>query len=88
MNKNFLLGTLLYFVTAVPAAMAQGTAYDDPAGQGVPVKSVVQVGPMNTNNYDVTVTLLETVRGRQALQRLKAVDAKAGPPRAGFEYQA
>jgi hypothetical protein len=86
MNKNFLLGTLLYFVTAVPAAMAQGTAYDDPAGQGVPVKSVVQVGPMNTNNYDVTVTLLETERGRQALQRLKAVDAKAGPPQAGFEY--
>jgi len=87
MNKNFLHGTLFILaLIAVFAAQAQGTAYDNPAAIGEPVKSVVQVGPMNTSNYDVTITLLETVRGPDVMQRLQAVDGSIKPPQPGYEY--
>lgn len=88
MNNNILYGSFLLFLMSLgaPAAMAHGTAYNDPADKGDPVKSVVQIGPMNTSNYDVTITLVETVRGKDAMQRLRTADAAVKPPKKGFEY--
>ena len=87
MNRKRLLQTLpiiLFLLTQV--AYAQANSYDTPAAPGQPVKSIVQIGPMNTSNYDVTITLLETVRGKLAMQMLKTADPATKPPRAGFEY--
>ena len=83
MNTKRLLYTIpaiLFFLTATAAA--QVNSYDNPAAVGQPVKSIVQIGPMNTSNYDVTITLLETVRGDQAMHMLHNVK----PPKAGYEY--
>lgn len=78
------LPALLLFLA--PAAFAQINSPSSPAAQGQPVKSIVQIGPMNTSNYDVTITLLQTVRGQQAMQMLKSADPANKPPKAGFEY--
>ena len=86
MNHNFLLRYLsillfLSILLPLPYARAQGYSYTDPAPKGVPVTSIVQLGPMNTTNYDITITLLETVRGKIALERLQTA-----APKLGYEY--
>src|SRR3990167_3350574 len=91
MNSRCLhrsLYTLLFFanLTSTPQALAQGYSYTDPAPKGVPVTSIVQIGPMNTTNFDVTITLLESVRGKPALERLQTASADIKIPEAGFEY--
>jgi hypothetical protein len=69
-----------------PIAMAQGYSYADPAGIGTPVTSILQLGPMNTTNYDATITVLETARGETAMDRLQAANAAVAPPAPGHEY--
>jgi hypothetical protein len=87
MNKNFLDSAFLILaLAAMPAAMAQGNAYDNPAATGEQVKSVIEVGTVNTSNYDATITLLETLRGPQAMQRLLAADPATRPPQPAYEY--
>lgn len=83
MNKKRLLYILLLLT---PAAFAQVNSYDRPASVGEPVKSIVQIGPMNTSNYDVTITLLETVRGSQAMHLLQVADMAVKPPATGYDY--
>jgi len=78
-----LLALLLFPVTST---FAQVNSYDNPAARGEPVKSIVQIGPMNTSNYDVTITLLETVRGKTALKLLQAADLANKTPATGYEY--
>jgi hypothetical protein len=70
----------------VPTATAQGNSHTNPAGKGVPVKSVVEIGSVAASNYDVTITLLETLRGKAAMDRLAAANADNKPPKSGFEY--
>ena len=87
--KNKILHCALLLVLmmlGVPAAIAHGTAYDDPAAKGEPVKSVVELGAVNVSNYDATITLLDTVRGKEALQRLKDTDPAVKAPKQGYEY--
>ena len=87
MNKIRLLRSLpIILLLLTPAVFAQINSYSSPAARGEPVKSIVQIGPMNTNNYDVTITLLQTVRGKQAMQMLQQADPDSKPPKAGFEY--
>ena len=91
MHNRFLhrsLYILLFFanLTSLPHALAQGYSYTDPAPKGVPVTSIVQIGPMNTTNFDVTITLLETVRSKQALERLQTASADIKAAKAGYEY--
>jgi len=77
---------MLTIVIPGSTAVAQDNSHSNPAAKGAPVKSVVQIGSVNASNYDVTITLLETVRGKQALDRLQAASAQNKPPKAGFEY--
>lgn len=87
MMTNRLLRALpLILLFLAPAVFAQVNSSSSPAAQGEPVKSIVQIGPMNTNNYNVTITLLKTVRGRPAMQMLKKADSANKPPRSGFDY--
>jgi hypothetical protein len=73
-------------VMSIGAATAQDNSHKNPASKGVPVKSIVELGSVASSNYDVTVTLLETVRGKEAMQRLQAASPDNKPPQAGFEY--
>jgi hypothetical protein len=76
----------IFAILQSPSIHAQGRSHTDPAPIGAPVRSVVQIGPMNTSNYDVTITVLDTVRGPAALEKLKTGNAEVKPPRAGFDY--
>jgi len=78
-----LFATLLLPVTGV---LAQGNSHTNPAAQDDPVISVVEIGVVAASNYDVTITLLETLRGAQALDKLTAVNPAIAPPRTGYEY--
>jgi hypothetical protein len=75
---------LLLLITAVSPnpAKAQDNSPSNPAAIGSPVRSMIELG----SNYDIVVTLLETVRGMEAMERLKAASEKNVPPKAGFEY--
>ena len=86
MNRKLLPLLFIAMAIQLPAAGAQGYSYTDPAPKGVAVTSIVQLGPMNTTNYDVSITLLETVRGRKALEQLQAKGTAVEAPKAGFEY--
>ena len=59
--------------------MAQDNSPTNPAAVNTPVRSMVELGSVYTNIYDITITVLETVRGNEAMDRLKAAspDVKA-----------
>jgi hypothetical protein len=67
-------------------AIAQFNSSKNPAAIGAPVKSMIELGSVYTNIYDITITVLETVRGKDALDRLKAASADNKAPADGFEY--
>ena len=47
---------------------------------------MVELGSVYSNIYDIAITVLESVRGNGAMDRLKAADPAVSPPPAGFEY--
>ena len=65
---------------------AQGNSHSDPAGIGVTVNSIIQIGSVATSNYDVAITVQETVRGDAAFNLIKASDEAASSPGDGHEY--
>jgi hypothetical protein len=67
-------------------AIAQDNTPKNPAAKGTPVRSMVELGSVYTNIYDITITVLETVRGREAMDRLKAAGPDIKTPAAGFDY--
>jgi hypothetical protein len=77
---------ILAGVLSVGNAMAQG---DSPTN-AIPVKKTVETrlecGQVATEPYDAKFTVLEVVRGKEALDRIKAANASNQPPQAGYEY--
>ena len=68
-------------------ALAQpGISHKEPAPIKTPVVSIVEIGSVNSSNYDVTITVLEVIRGAAAAERLKAADASLKPAPDGSEY--
>lgn len=67
-------------------AVAQDNSSSNPADIGLQVRSMVELGSVYTNIYDIAVTVLETVRGEEAMAQLKAVSPKNDMPAKGFEY--
>jgi hypothetical protein len=67
-------------------AIAQFNSSTNPAAVGSPVKSMVELGSVYTNIYDTTITVLEAVRGKDAMDRLKAASPDNKMPADGFEY--
>jgi hypothetical protein len=47
---------------------------------------MVELGSVYTNIYDTTITLLEKIRGQEALNLLKTADPAVKAPAEGFEY--
>ena len=91
MSNSFIrrsFRALLLAMILIPAAgvFAQGNSHTNLAAQDEPVISVVEIGAVAASNYDVTITLLETLRGEEALGRLKAANAATPAAREGYEY--
>ena len=67
-------------------AFAQDNTPKNPAAVASPVRSMIELGSVYTNIYDITITVLETVRGKEATDRLKAADPSLKAPAEGFDY--
>jgi hypothetical protein len=67
-------------------AIAQDNSSTNPAAIGSRVRSMIELGSVYTNIYDIAITVLETVRGKDAMDRLIAADPKTKMPADGFEY--
>jgi hypothetical protein len=79
-----LLGLMV--AVCLQPVMAQDNTPTNPAAVKTPLKSMVELGSVYTNIYDITITVLETVRGNAAMVQLKAADPSVKAPAAGFEY--
>ena len=88
-NRFEVLGValLLSMVAAsLSPVIAQDNSPRNPAAIGSPVRSMIELGSVYTNIYDITITVLETVRGQEAMERLKAASPDNKMPPEGFEY--
>ena len=77
---------LLCLILSPGSALAQFNSSKNPAPIGTPVKSMVELGSVYSSIYDITITVLETVRGKDAMNMLKKADSKAPKPAKGYEY--
>ncbi|MDR0310988.1 MAG: DUF4352 domain-containing protein [Acidobacteriota bacterium] len=79
---------LMVFVCAgmILPAWSQESSPTNPAAVGTPVKSMIELGSVSANIYDITITNLEVIRGQEALSRLKSASASNPAPPAGMEY--
>jgi hypothetical protein len=88
---NKPLTIILILLVAIAAvslqpAVAQDNSSTNPAAIGSRVRSMVELGSVYTNIYDIAITVLQTVRGREALDRLKEASPDNPNPAEGFEY--
>jgi hypothetical protein len=67
-------------------AIAQDNTPRNPAAIGAPTRSMIELGSVYTNIYDITITVLETFRGKDAMDRLKAAAPEVKGPAAGYDY--
>jgi hypothetical protein len=79
-----LLGLMV--AASFQPVMAQDNTPTNPAAIKTPVRSMIELGSVYTNIYDITITVLETVRGNAAMERLKAENPGVKAPADGFEY--
>jgi hypothetical protein len=90
MRNKIVAFTLIMFVLAVATsfrpALAQDNSPTNPADIGSRVRSMVELGSVYSNIYDIAITALETVRGNEAMERLKAANPSNSMPAEGFEY--
>jgi len=90
MRKKIATFTLILFALVFAASLrpvlAQSNSSTNPASIGDPVRSMVELGSVYSNIYDITITVLETVRGKEAMDRLKTASPNNSMPPKGFEY--
>ena len=77
---------LLCLAVSPVSVFAQFNSSKNPAPIGSPVKSMVELGSVYSSIYDITITVLETVRGKDAMNLLKKADSKTPKPPKGSEY--
>lgn len=77
---------VLCMILSPGSVLAQYNSSKNPAAVGTPVKSMVELGSVYSSIYDITITVLETVRGKDAMRLLKKADSKTPKPAKGFEY--
>jgi hypothetical protein len=82
----FVVVLLVMLTASLNAAIAQDNSSVNPAPTNLRVRSMIELGSVYTNIYDIAITVLETVRGKEALDRLKAASASNPMPAQGFEY--
>jgi hypothetical protein len=77
---------VMVFAASLKPVLAEFNSSTNPASIGVPVRSMVELGSVYTNIYDITITVLETVRGRKAMEMLQKASPKNKKPPEGHEY--
>ncbi len=82
----FVACILLFLAIAPGSAFAQFNSSKNPSPIGTPIKSMVELGSVYSSIYDITITVLETARGNDAMELLKKADSKIKDPSKGFEY--
>jgi hypothetical protein len=82
------MAVLLVFTTAASLypAMAQDNSSTSPAAVGSRVRSMVELGSVYSNIYDIAITVMETVRGKNAMDLLKVASPDNKAPAAGYDY--
>ena len=75
---------ILAAITSVGTAAAQGDSPSNAAPVGASIKTQVECGERagSMEPYDAKISVLQVLRGKEALDRLKT----APPPKAGFDY--
>jgi hypothetical protein len=65
-----------------------GSSVNNPAPLGFTAKTTIERGDayLSPEIYNVEITVLETVRGKEALQRLRSQGVGEKLPEAGYEY--
>lgn len=65
-----------------------GSSRERPAPLRAPVRTTIEQGDRKPTpeTFTLTITLLEVMRGEEALARIRAEGVCDGPPKAGFEY--
>ena len=82
----FLILGLLCLLVAPENVFAQFNSSKNPAPIGSEVKSMVELGSVYSSIYDINITVLEVVRGKDAMKLLKKASSKNKKPKKGFEY--
>ena len=88
-NKMAALSLVLFvFICAgmLLPAWSQESTPSNPVAIGTPVKSMIELGSVSANIYDITITNLEVIRGPEALTRIKNASASNPEPATGMEY--
>ncbi|MBN1831702.1 MAG: hypothetical protein JW896_06275 [Deltaproteobacteria bacterium] len=90
MRNKLIVIVLVLFVSAFAMSFgpvfAQYNSSTNPASIGAPVRSMIELGSVYSNIYDITITVLETIRGKEAMGRLKMASPENSTPAKGFEY--
>jgi hypothetical protein len=82
----FFIFGLLCFIVSPENVSAQFNSSKNAASIGSEVKSMVELGSVYSSIYDINITVLEVVRGKNAMKLLKKADSKNKKPAKGFEY--
>jgi hypothetical protein len=88
-NRLAVFFVVLFALTvtvSLQPVFAQDNTPRNPTALNTPVRSMIELGSVYTNIYDITITVLETVRGDAAMERLKAANPAAKAPANGLEY--
>ena len=89
-SKTFavLACLILAAVVSIDTTVAQGQSPTNAAPIGMSIKTQVECGDRagSMEPYDAKIAVLEVLRGKAALERIKAANASSQPPAAGFDY--
>ena len=69
-------------------ARGQGQSPSDAASLGTVVDGIIECGDGYNSHelYDVKISVLEVLRGKDALAKIQSLAASSPPPAAGFDY--
>jgi hypothetical protein len=79
---------ILASLACVDTASAQGLSPSNAAPIGTSIKTQVECGERagSMEPYDAKIAVLQVLRGKEALDRIKATNPSSQPPKAGFDY--
>ena len=85
-SKIAAFPVVLFIFIGAGLMWSQESSPTKPAAIGTSVKSMIELGSVSANIYDITITNLEVIRGQEALSRLKSASASNPAPATGQEY--
>lgn len=87
-QKRSLFFLLILLVSIQGLNAEQGRSPFDPAPAGTRLSGIIECGRGYTSHelYNMKITLMEVIRGRNALKKLLSSGGDNKPPEAGFEY--